>query len=103
VPGTLRRRTQALLSAIPDAAVAQASSLWATGKPALSEVEGMPVPPRRRERIRIEGDVPSPSSPPPGCHFHPRCRHAMPVCRETYPPETRLGSGRIVRCHLHGH
>ena len=72
--------TQALLSAIPA------------------------VDPRaRRDRIRLEGDVPSPSSPPPGCHFHPRCRHAMPVCREAYPGETRLGSGRAVRCHLHGH
>ena len=59
-------------------------------------------PGSRRERIRLAGDVPSPSAPPPGCHFHPRCRHAMPVCREVYPPETRLGSGRLVRCHLHG-
>ena len=55
-----------------------------------------------RERIRLEGDVPSPSKPPPGCHFHPRCRHAMPICKETYPPVTDLGAGRQVRCHLHG-
>ena len=87
--------TQALLSAIPDATVAQASGLCAGGT-------GFQPVGRRKDRIRLEGDVPSPSAPPPGCHFHPRCRHAIPVCRETYPPETRLGSGRIVRCHLHG-
>ncbi|MBM4041240.1 MAG: ABC transporter ATP-binding protein, partial [Planctomycetes bacterium] len=88
--------TQALLSAIPDAGVGQASCLPSAG--------GTPAPrPRaRRERIRLSGDVPSPASPPPGCHFHPRCRHAMPLCREVYPGETRLASDRIVRCHLHG-
>ncbi|MFP4057617.1 MAG: dipeptide ABC transporter ATP-binding protein [Candidatus Brocadiia bacterium] len=57
---------------------------------------------RRAERIRLEGDVPSPSSPPQGCHFHPRCPRAMDVCREAYPPETRPQAARTVRCHLHG-
>jgi peptide/nickel transport system ATP-binding protein len=55
-----------------------------------------------RQRIRLEGDVPSPSKPPPGCHFHPRCRRAMPICKQVYPPVTDLGGGRTVRCHLHG-
>jgi peptide/nickel transport system ATP-binding protein len=55
-----------------------------------------------RQRIRIDGDVPSPSKPPPGCHFHPRCRRAMPICKQIYPPVTDLGEGRTVRCHLHG-
>ena len=56
----------------------------------------------RGGRIRLEGDVPSPSRPPPGCHFHLRCPNAMPVCRQVYPPVTDLGGGRMVRCHLHG-
>jgi oligopeptide/dipeptide ABC transporter ATP-binding protein len=55
----------------------------------------------QQHRIRLEGDVPSPSAPPAGCHFHPRCRYAMAVCRTTYPPVTRLDGGRMVRCHLH--
>jgi peptide/nickel transport system ATP-binding protein len=70
--------TKALLSAVPD----------------LEKKTG-------RQRIRLDGDVPSPSKPPPGCHFHPRCQYAMPVCKETYPPVTRLDAGRTVRCHLH--
>ena len=53
-------------------------------------------------RIRLEGDVPSPSRPPPGCHFHLRCPEAMPLCREVYPGETDPGGGRMVRCHLYG-
>ncbi len=59
-------------------------------------------PSRPGPRIRLEGDVPSPSAPPTGCHFHPRCPHAMDICREAYPPETPVGEGRTVRCHLHG-
>ncbi len=70
--------TQALLSAIPRA--------------------GAPL---STQRIRLEGDVPSPSAPPPGCHFHPRCRHAMEKCRRVYPPETTPEPGRMVRCHLY--
>ncbi len=55
-----------------------------------------------RKRILLEGDVPSPSNPPPGCHFHPRCKHAMPICKEVYPDVTNMPDGRTVRCHLHG-
>ncbi len=50
----------------------------------------------------LEGDVPSPINPPRGCHFHPRCPHATPECRETYPAETALDGGGMVRCHLRG-
>ncbi len=57
---------------------------------------------RGREHVPLEGDVPSPSNPPPGCHFHPRCPHAMAICREAYPPVTEAEDGRTVRCHLHG-
>jgi peptide/nickel transport system ATP-binding protein len=49
--------------------------------------------------IRLAGDQPSPLNPPTGCHFHPRCRHASEVCRQTYPDQTDLGNGHWVRCH----
>lgn len=45
------------------------------------------------------GDLPSPLSPPAGCHFHPRCAYATDICRMTYPGETRMGGGHRVRCH----
>ncbi|MGB5304887.1 MAG: ABC transporter ATP-binding protein [Gammaproteobacteria bacterium] len=54
----------------------------------------------RREIIRLEGDMPSPSTPPSGCHFHPRCPQAMPACAESYPNQTGSGQHR-VRCFLH--
>ncbi|MBW8457503.1 MAG: ABC transporter ATP-binding protein [Thiobacillus sp.] len=49
--------------------------------------------------IRLAGDQPSPLNPPDGCHFNPRCPHAMEVCRQTYPEQTELGGGHWVRCH----
>jgi peptide/nickel transport system ATP-binding protein len=49
--------------------------------------------------IRLTGDQPSPLNPPTGCHFHPRCPHAMEVCRQIYPERTDLGGGHWVRCH----
>jgi len=55
----------------------------------------------RPGHVPLEGDVPSPSNPPPGCHFHPRCPRAMDICRRTYPPATELEGGRTVRCHLY--
>ena len=54
----------------------------------------------KREIIRLQGDLPSPSSPPQGCHFHPRCPQAMDACRDQYPGETRRGD-HSVRCFLH--
>ncbi len=53
-----------------------------------------------RKVIRLEGDLPSPSNPPQGCHFHPRCRQAMPECSTSYPQVTHLSETRLVRCHL---
>jgi peptide/nickel transport system ATP-binding protein len=52
----------------------------------------------RREVIRLEGDMPSPANPPPGCHFHPRCPEATAACAVAYPAETRLSSTRRVHC-----
>jgi oligopeptide transport system ATP-binding protein len=69
--------TQALLSAVP-----------------------APDPERRRTRIILRGDVPSPARVPAGCHFHPRCPIAQTVCRESVPPLRSLGDGRSVACHF---
>ena len=55
-------------------------------------------PASRRELIRLEGDLPSPANPPPGCHFHPRCPEALPECARTYPPQVSPGPGRRVHC-----
>jgi peptide/nickel transport system ATP-binding protein len=54
-----------------------------------------------RAVIRLEGDIPSPSAPPGGCHFHPRCPEAMPICREVYPPGVSLSSTHRTCCHLY--
>ena len=56
-------------------------------------------PARRRLRIVLEGDIPSPMNPPSGCHFRTRCRHAMEVCAVEEPPTTHVG-GLSVSCHL---
>ena len=71
--------TEALLSAVP-----------------------VPVPGgARRERLILEGDVPSPISPPSGCHFHPRCPRAMERCRTEAPELHEERPGHFVSCHLH--
>jgi oligopeptide/dipeptide ABC transporter ATP-binding protein len=54
---------------------------------------------RQRERIVLEGDVPSPINPPSGCRFHPRCRYATQVCKEIEPPLTDYGNGHLAACH----
>ncbi len=55
----------------------------------------------RRERIRLEGDLPSPANPPPGCHFAPRCAQAMERCGKEYPPATSHSPTHTVHCHLY--
>jgi len=67
--------TQALLSAVP-----------------------VPDPTRRRDVIRLEGDLPSPSAPPAGCHFHPRCPRATAECAQAYPAGRSISDSHLVRC-----
>lgn len=55
----------------------------------------------RKERILLEGDVPSPTQLPSGCPFHTRCRHVMDTCRETRPEYREASSGHCVACHLY--
>jgi len=55
---------------------------------------------RKRQRIRLEGDVPDPASPPTGCHFHPRCRYAKDICRQESPALREVAPGVHVACHL---
>ena len=69
--------TQALLSAVP-----------------------VPDPERKRTRILLGGELPSPSAPPPGCPFHPRCPHAFDRCRAEVPPLYDLGGGHASACFL---
>ncbi len=70
--------TQALFSAIP-----------------------MPDPDLKRNRIILEGSIPSPANPPKGCKFHTRCRKCMEKCKTEEPQPKDIGGGHVVRCHLY--
>lgn len=70
--------TQALLSAIP-----------------------VPDPKRKKNRIILKGDVPSPINPPKGCRFHTRCFKCMDICKEKEPLLKTLDTGHQVACHLY--
>ena len=52
--------------------------------------------------LQARGEIPSLITPPSGCRFHPRCPHAMPVCRERFPGRTELGGGHWTNCFLYG-
>ena len=67
---------------------------------ALLAAAPIPNPRAKKERIVLEGDVPSPMSPPPGCHFHTRCPFAFPRCRTEAPVLRDAGGGRRFACHL---
>ena len=67
-------------------------------------ISAVPIPDpqieRTRQRIVLQGDVPSPMSPPSGCSFHPRCPYVMDRCRTEAPTLTPRDEGRSVACHL---
>ncbi|MEM7255047.1 MAG: dipeptide ABC transporter ATP-binding protein [Pseudomonadota bacterium] len=69
--------TEALLSAVP-----------------------LPDPTRKRDRVILSGDIPSPISPPPGCRFHTRCPYAEDQCREEIPAMRPLTANHAVACHI---
>jgi peptide/nickel transport system ATP-binding protein len=52
------------------------------------------------KRIVLQGDVPSPANPPPGCKFHPRCRYAKDICSKEIPQWRELSDDHWVACHL---
>ncbi|MFD1413281.1 ABC transporter ATP-binding protein [Oceanobacillus jeddahense] len=60
----------------------------------------VPDPTVKRERIVLKGDIPSPSNPPAGCTFHPRCSECMEICK-TEVPSLKEVNGRLVACHLY--
>jgi peptide/nickel transport system ATP-binding protein len=55
---------------------------------------------KRRTYVPIKGEIPSPLAPPSGCHFHPRCPHAMPRCANEAPALRQIAPGRSSACHL---
>jgi oligopeptide/dipeptide ABC transporter ATP-binding protein len=69
--------TQALLSAIP-----------------------VPDPTAKKNRIILEGDIPSPTNPPSGCKFHTRCQYAQDICKTVSPELRELSPGQEVACHF---
>jgi len=68
---------------------------------ALISASPIPDPELRRERIILEGDVPSPIEPPPGCHFHPRCPKAFEPCDKGIPRLNEIEPDHLVKCFLY--
>jgi oligopeptide/dipeptide ABC transporter ATP-binding protein len=67
---------------------------------ALLAAAPIPNPRAKKERIVLEGDMPSPTAPPSGCHFHTRCPFAFKRCRSEEPTLRNAGGGRQFSCHL---
>ena len=67
---------------------------------ALLSAVPVPDPTAKPKRIILQGDVPSPIKPPPGCHFHTRCPYAEPRCRVETPLMREVTTGHFAACHL---
>ncbi len=67
----------------------------------LRNASPIPDPSLKQEFSQLKGEVPSPISPPEGCHFHPRCPTVMDICSKEYPSWTNQDEGRVVACHLY--
>ncbi len=84
--------------------IAPARELYASPRhpytEALLAAVPIPDPGVKRKRIVLQGDVPNPISPPPGCHFHTRCPRAMPRCAAEVPLLREVSPGRMAACHL---
>ena len=61
----------------------------------------IPDPTIRRERIVLQGSIPSPANPPAGCKFHTRCSECMEICKHEDPKPRDMGDGHKVKCHLY--
>jgi len=86
--------------------LSSAQQLYSTPQHPYTEalISAVPLPnpklQRKRERIRLSGDVPDPSNPPSGCRFHPRCQYATDICRQEEPVvEQTFDAESIVACH----
>ena len=70
---------------------------------ALMSAVPIPDPAQKRTRVILQGDVPNPVRPPPGCHFHTRCPiRQLPLCSEQSPPLLESSPGHWVACHFRG-
>ncbi len=67
---------------------------------ALLSAVPLPDPTLKRERIILQGDIPSPANPPSGCKFHTRCQYAMERCKNECPQYKDVGGEHFVACHL---
>jgi peptide/nickel transport system ATP-binding protein len=67
---------------------------------ALRNASPVPDPKAKVAMAKLEGEVASALAPPAGCHFHPRCPHALEVCKHVYPPWVQVSQDRCVACHL---
>jgi len=68
---------------------------------ALMSAIPIPDPKKRKKGQILMGDVPSPVNPPPGCRFHTRCPHVMPICKEAEPEMIGLNDSHRVACYLY--
>jgi peptide/nickel transport system ATP-binding protein/oligopeptide transport system ATP-binding protein len=68
---------------------------------ALLDAHPVPDPTIRKERVLLEGTIPSALNPPSGCKFHTRCKKCMEICKEKEPEKIQLTANHSVYCHLY--